>query len=87
MIREEVRKENGETYLHSIQSLLRELAETAVYPLIVLIDDANQCIANKRMTEVDRINGAVVSEAAKVGMEAPLNKLLTDLVHAKEKTY
>jgi ketopantoate reductase len=39
------------------------------------------------MTEVDHINGAVVSEAAKVGMEAPLNKLLTDLVHAKEKTY
>lgn len=44
-------------------------------------------VTNKRLTEVDRINGAIVSEAAKMGREAPLNALMTNLIHAKEKTY
>ncbi len=44
-------------------------------------------VTNRRRTEVDMINGAVVSEAAKVGMEAPLNALITNLIHAKERTY
>lgn len=44
-------------------------------------------VSNKRRTEVDRINGAAVSEGAKVGMKAPLNEMLTNLIHAKEQTY
>ena len=44
-------------------------------------------VTNKRKTEVDRINGAIVSEAAKLGMRAPLNELMTELIHAKELTY
>ena len=44
-------------------------------------------VSHKRRTEVDRINGAAVSEAAKVGMSAPLNELITNLIHAKEQTY
>ncbi len=44
-------------------------------------------VSNKRLTEVDRINGAAVSEAAKLGMEAPLNALVTNLIHAKEQLY
>ncbi len=44
-------------------------------------------VSHKRRTEVDRINGAAVSEAAKVGMKAPLNEMITALIHAKEKTY
>ncbi len=43
--------------------------------------------SNKRLTEVDRINGAIVSEAAKIGMKAPLNEMLTNLIHAKEELY
>lgn len=44
-------------------------------------------VTNKRRTEVDRINGAIVSEAAKLGMKAPLNELITNLIHAKELAY
>lgn len=44
-------------------------------------------VSNKRKTEVDRINGAIVAEAKKVGMEAPINELLTNLIHAKELLY
>lgn len=44
-------------------------------------------VTNKRRTEVDRINGAAVSEGAKLGMEAPLNALITNLIHAKEQLY
>ena len=44
-------------------------------------------VRNKRRTEVDRINGAAVSEGAKVGVAAPLNELITNLIHAKELLY
>ena len=36
---------------------------------------------------IDRINGAAVSEGAKVGMDAPLNEFITNLIHAKELLY
>ena len=51
------------------------------------IASMNADVRNKRRTEVDRINGAVVSEGAKVGMKAPLNELITNLIHAKELAY
>jgi len=59
---------------------------------IALITGGNICsmladVNNRRRTEVDRINGAIVSEAAKVGTSAPLNEMITALIHAKEKTY
>lgn len=38
-----------------------------------------------RISEVDVINGAVPREAAKAGMEAPVNRTLTDLVKAIEQ--
>ena len=44
-------------------------------------------VRNKRRTEVDRINGAAVSEGAKAGVAAPLNELITNLIHAKELLY
>lgn len=44
-------------------------------------------VSNKRLTEVDRINGAAVSEGAKLGIKAPLNELITNLIHAKERLY
>ena len=44
-------------------------------------------VTNKRRTEVDRINGAITPEAAKMGREAPLNELITNLIHAKELLY
>ena len=59
---------------------------------IALVTGGNICsmladVNHKRRTEVDRINGAAVSEGAKVGMKAPLNEMITALIHAKEQTY
>jgi len=44
-----------------------------------------QDILNKRKTEVDTINGAIVEEGAKHGLETPVNQVLTNLVRALEK--
>ena len=59
---------------------------------IALVTGPNICsmladCKHKRRTEVDRINGAIVYEAAKVGRSAPLNALMVDLIHAKELLY
>ena len=44
-------------------------------------------VSNKRRTEIDSINGVIPAEAEKLGMKAPLNELITDLIHAKELLY
>lgn len=44
-------------------------------------------VSNGRLTEVDRINGAIVAEAEKLGLSAPVNEALTGLIHAKELLY
>lgn len=41
----------------------------------------------KRRSEVDAINGAVPLEAAKVGLSAPVNQNLADLVRARENAF
>jgi len=41
----------------------------------------------KRRSEIDAINGAVPIEAAKVGMEAPVNQTVADLVRARESVF
>jgi 2-dehydropantoate 2-reductase len=38
-----------------------------------------------RQSEIDFINGAIVKEAKRIGMEAPVNTFLTSLVRAKER--
>ena len=42
---------------------------------------------NRRQTEVDFINGAIMREGEKMGIETPLNRMLTALVKTIEKTY
>lgn len=42
---------------------------------------------NKRVSEIDVINGAVPREAAKVGRDAPVNATLTALVKQKERGF
>ena len=44
-------------------------------------------VSNKRRTEVDRINGAKVAEAKRLGVSAPVNEAMTQLIHAKEQLY
>jgi len=46
-----------------------------------------QDILNRRQTEVDFINGAIMREGEKMGIETPLNRMLTALVKTIEKTY
>mmetsp|Transcript_54865 Transcript_54865/g.139038 ORF Transcript_54865/g.139038 Transcript_54865/m.139038 type:complete len:577 (-) Transcript_54865:317-2047(-) len=41
----------------------------------------------KRCSEIDAINGAVPVEAAKVGMSAPVNQIVADLIRARESTF
>jgi 2-dehydropantoate 2-reductase len=46
-----------------------------------------QSIRRQRRTEVDYLNGAVVAAAAAVGLTAPVNAAIVDLVHEVEKTH
>ena len=42
---------------------------------------------NRRKTEIDKINGAVVEQAKLYGVPTPYNSLVVDLIHAVEGTY
>ena len=42
---------------------------------------------HKRLTEIDKINGAVVQQARLYGVPTPYNALIVDLIHAVEGTY
>lgn len=42
---------------------------------------------HKRRTEIDKINGTVVSLAQEHGLDAPYNRMLVDLIHAVEQSY
>jgi 2-dehydropantoate 2-reductase len=44
-----------------------------------------QDVSNGRLTEIDRINGSVVREAAALGLVAPVNETLTGLVKFFER--
>lgn len=44
----------------------------------------HQDLFNRRPTEIDFLNGAVVEAAEKYGIEAPHCRRMTDLIHAKE---
>ena len=46
-----------------------------------------QDVINKRQTEIDMINGAIVAEGKKLGINTPVNMVLTNLVKAKQKNY
>jgi len=42
---------------------------------------------NRRKTEIDAINGAVVREAERLEMAVPYNQMITDLVKVIEKNF
>ena len=46
-----------------------------------------QDVLKGKKTEIDFINGAIVKEAKKLGIDVPVNILLTELVKAIEETY
>ncbi len=47
----------------------------------------SQDVMNRRLTEVDNINGAIVEQARHYNVAAPYNSLVVDLVHAIEGAY
>lgn len=49
------------------------------------LGSTQQSIRRGQPTEVDAINGAVVAEAARIGVEAPVNAALVELVHEVER--
>lgn len=42
-------------------------------------------VQNKRVTEVDYLNGFIAQQSAKLGLSAPYCQLITQMVHAKEE--
>lgn len=52
-----------------------------------VITSMNQDVKNKRVTEIDHINGAVVRAAKEYGIPTPYNEFIVHLVHAIEGTY
>jgi 2-dehydropantoate 2-reductase len=46
-----------------------------------------QDVLDSQKTEIDYINGAIVSEGAALGVPTPVNSVLTDLVKAIEANY
>ena len=52
-----------------------------------VITSMNQDVLNKRITEIDHINGAVVRAAKEYGIQTPYNEFIVFLLHAIEGTY
>jgi len=46
-----------------------------------------QDVLNKKVTEVDFINGAIVREGEALGISTPINRILTSLVQAIQESY
>ena len=46
-----------------------------------------QDVSRRKHTEIDAINGAIVNEASKMGIEAPINRTLTYLVKGIENSW
>lgn len=49
-----------------------------------VVTSMNQDVINKRITEIDHINGAVVKAAEEYGIQTPYNEFIVYLLHAIE---
>jgi len=52
-----------------------------------VVTSMNQDVLNKRITEIDHINGAVVRAAKEYGIQTPYNEFIVHLLHAIEGMY
>ncbi|MCE5219807.1 MAG: 2-dehydropantoate 2-reductase [Clostridium sp.] len=52
-----------------------------------VITSMNQDVLNKRITEIDHINGAIVRAAKEYGIQTPYNQFIVHLLHAIEGMY
>ncbi|HZD42953.1 MAG TPA: 2-dehydropantoate 2-reductase, partial [Methanomicrobiales archaeon] len=69
---------NADSYLHYLQSF--QLPSTASHHSSMLQD-----IQRGRKTEIDFLNGAVVARARALGIPAPVNAVVSDLIRFKER--
>jgi 2-dehydropantoate 2-reductase len=46
-----------------------------------------QDVEAQRMTEIEAVNGAIVREAAKLGIDAPLNRMMAAMIHGLEASW
>jgi 2-dehydropantoate 2-reductase len=46
-----------------------------------------QDVEAQRLTEIDAVNGAVVREAGRLGLDAPLNRMMAALIHGLEASW
>lgn len=52
-----------------------------------VVTSMNQDVINKRITEIDHINGAVVRAAKEYGIKTPYNEFIVHMIHAIEGMY
>jgi 2-dehydropantoate 2-reductase len=81
----EVAKAHGlpfdeKTYIEKDEALLRSLSKEA---RTSMWQDVNK----KRLTEIDRMNGAIVKVGREHGVPTPCSELIVNLIHALEKKY
>ncbi|MDL1956967.1 MAG: 2-dehydropantoate 2-reductase [Candidatus Desulfofervidus auxilii] len=60
-------------------NIMKNLSKEPLYGSIL------QSIKRKRPSEIDYINGEIASLSEKIGIDAPLNKKVVEMVHAVEK--
>ncbi len=79
-----VAKADGEEF--DKDKVYKEVIETA---RMLGTGKASMCqdMENKRKTEIDFINGAVVKLGKKYGIETPSHSMIVDLIHAKESLF
>lgn len=79
-----VAKADGEEF--DGDSVYKDVIDTAK---VLGTGKASMCqdMENKRKTEIDFINGAVVKLGKKYGIETPNHSLIVDLIHAKESLF
>lgn len=75
-------KNIGIPYLDPIGRVMEVCEATAGNTASMLQD-----VLNKKRTEIDSINGAIVREGAALGIPTPVNSTLTSLVQAIEEAY
>jgi 2-dehydropantoate 2-reductase len=86
LIREAVTVANAAGMNFAIATVFEEVNE------VVRLTGANrssmlQDVTNKRRTEIERINGAIVAKGKEVGIATPYNTMVLQLIKAMEGTY
>jgi len=80
-----IEKENQKVAWPNAEVYLRDLFDRLIPVTYDHYPSMLRDIQNKRRTEIDAINGAIVTIAHKHGLDVPVNWLVTKLVKVKEK--